>query len=1639
MRIGSSTFRAGRAAGAFLGVFLTLHPALAAWPQPGRAPSQPTFEAPIRWTALAPRALAVAERTPGASPVRPSWAAAAKQMLAAGRTSAAWLRRVDWVAEMPTLLTIYFIATGIFPPAMGVAAGVLAATLPVFGQLARLIRNDRLDAVTELWTRRHLQLNKRDGLLPRIYRRALGEGRPLHGVSIQITNLRDIRAQDRSRADEILKTTANALFKAFAPEAKAGRLIVRSRGSGFWIILSADQDPTAVLTSLQNAVGLALSNPDPNGRTPAPQWQWRAVSSRDGENVNSWLERLDGRESSQPGAEPAGTTTAARTLASRTLGEQTAAFWSLMARHFFPETLDTRAAWVRAAAFAFSLSALMVIAVALVVPLDEIPATVLAVGTIAAVRIVVSQVAQRIREADLIDPDTGLLTRKALGVLDREPRPGEHAMLYRRFEAVREAQRASPDTVKPLTAMLVKIHDLDAIRRKSGFQGVEAEVIRVAAGLRAQLRPTDAIVHFESDKLLVLLPEMEVTVAARMAEGWLAEPGAVWGGDQAPPALSIGIAGMNAVSNADGEAIHEQVSLWLDVLGNSESLASAAGPGHVHAFGRVRVPLLPFSVNLEKSRDLLAKASQRSFNPALEAAVVRIQELVAKQPQQDLIPDLKSLLSPVDLDDSAGIQHVVANYLPALDPEHEAIYKGPDGEALVLKSVWVTEILHRLSRVQVPPDPSTRWPLRQWLDGLPAAGVSESDSPSTDLLRAFRDLRHDLGNLVDEAEQLRMILTSQMEAGDYERAKKMKQIFLDAMAAAERGDVPGMSAAFANLRGQSVLLSSRFDVDPSHHPTVGDQSSEFAISWQRLLALQRFGRARMASFEKRVADQDYRGSRQTLDNVAEWLSPFNHVVTRSDGKRLVWVTNQGEPVTAFVDGDHLMTAIVNLVSNAANVGATRVDIGVSRTPSGGAEIRVSDDAGGIPLHVLRDDVFKPGVSGRGSSGLGLAMVRSIVEAAGGRVSYDTLTDEDLKDEVLMAERKRQGLARTTRGTTFIIRLPSALPPAPNVEDTSLLSRLWTALHRFVAAVLQQTGIAAPSRSTEPDGKGSSGDRRTFLTLGLGFLTAIGAQAQTPNRALGPEASPADNAEIEARLRDALEAITQFPDREAGTYALEQAFDEVQARASARGIEEGADQIRNEKNEVTTFLAVRRRGTSRSRPPLIVFAHLDTLRLRGPEKNPGANDNATGVAAALEVLRQTTMPARDLIVVFVGDEEVRGFGQFEAFEALRDSWGVSPDEAAVLDLDTLGGRSLGVTVYNAPGASNRPAGIAVIEEAARRHGIPVTQATTPEGHPARTIAARHAADGFQQTAVTLGEPLEEQDSAAMVHSAGDVRESVNMEQALRATRFALAVVKALVGNGRGPLRRITVTARPSRAAIADQTPAVQKLFADAGKSFVNRRGEPITESERRFLEAWLKHLQKTLPTPLWNEFRGLTYAHPANAPEKSPPGQAVLLQPLRQSLIYNRFVLHANGSVAFNNRADQLTIRVLRSVGTQKFLFTTLHKGQPRENGIKAMLDEALVAPDGAVNRPDVLYYLISLHLRARFPTTPIRIVWRDQAGNVLRISTLNQEQLRTIGTALRSGLEHVAEFPLSLPPDPMPGIAHSLGQIRARLATLVAT
>jgi two-component system sensor histidine kinase FlrB len=135
-----------------------------------------------------------------------------------------------------------------------------------------------------------------------------------------------------------------------------------------------------------------------------------------------------------------------------------------------------------------------------------------------------------------------------------------------------------------------------------------------------------------------------------------------------------------------------------------------------------------------------------------------------------------------------------------------------------------------------------------------------------------------------------------------------------------------------------------------------------------------------------------------LEQVAQWLRP-----ALRRGVRLT-IRTQAPELMVHANAPSLVSAVLNLATNALQASPGDLDLELlgRRSPAGMAQIVVSDSGPGVPSE-LRERIFEPFFTTRArGNGIGLAIVKSVVEAHGGTLS----------------------LADAEHGARFIIELPA---------------------------------------------------------------------------------------------------------------------------------------------------------------------------------------------------------------------------------------------------------------------------------------------------------------------------------------------------------------------------------------------------------------------------------------------------------------------------------------------------------------------------------------------------------------------------------------------------------------------------------------
>lgn len=135
-----------------------------------------------------------------------------------------------------------------------------------------------------------------------------------------------------------------------------------------------------------------------------------------------------------------------------------------------------------------------------------------------------------------------------------------------------------------------------------------------------------------------------------------------------------------------------------------------------------------------------------------------------------------------------------------------------------------------------------------------------------------------------------------------------------------------------------------------------------------------------------------------LEQVAQWLRP-----ALRRGVRLT-IRTQAPELMVRANAPSLVSAVLNLATNALQAATTDLDLELlaRRAAPDRAQIVVSDNGPGVPAHI-RERIFEPFFTTRArGNGIGLAIVKSVVEAHRGSVR----------------------LAESSCGATFVIDLPA---------------------------------------------------------------------------------------------------------------------------------------------------------------------------------------------------------------------------------------------------------------------------------------------------------------------------------------------------------------------------------------------------------------------------------------------------------------------------------------------------------------------------------------------------------------------------------------------------------------------------------------
>jgi len=142
--------------------------------------------------------------------------------------------------------------------------------------------------------------------------------------------------------------------------------------------------------------------------------------------------------------------------------------------------------------------------------------------------------------------------------------------------------------------------------------------------------------------------------------------------------------------------------------------------------------------------------------------------------------------------------------------------------------------------------------------------------------------------------------------------------------------------------------------------------------------------------------------RRTLREVVAAFQPVLAALLRD--RAALHVDIDAPDVALTMSGTHVEQLLLNLCVNARDAGAQRIDVHITLRSPDEVEVEVRDDGSGIAPEV-RSTMFEPYASTKPSgSGLGLTIVRTLVEQARGAIRVES---------------------EPGKGTTFAVRIPVA--------------------------------------------------------------------------------------------------------------------------------------------------------------------------------------------------------------------------------------------------------------------------------------------------------------------------------------------------------------------------------------------------------------------------------------------------------------------------------------------------------------------------------------------------------------------------------------------------------------------------------------
>ncbi|GHC99201.1 aminopeptidase [Streptomyces violarus] len=259
------------------------------------------------------------------------------------------------------------------------------------------------------------------------------------------------------------------------------------------------------------------------------------------------------------------------------------------------------------------------------------------------------------------------------------------------------------------------------------------------------------------------------------------------------------------------------------------------------------------------------------------------------------------------------------------------------------------------------------------------------------------------------------------------------------------------------------------------------------------------------------------------------------------------------------------------------------------------------------------------------------------------------------------------------------------------------------------------------------------------------------------------------------LRDTVEALANFPTRHTFSPFIAPAADEVVGRLSAAGYPEVTRRTWTNAGHSADNVICTKPGTAADGPVIILCAHYD-CRMQDPDdataRAPGADDNASGVAATLEIARllaPVTLAGTVRFVAFSGEEQ--GLWGATAYAAALRAAGASA--CRVVNLDMVGRPPADGTV-----TVERDLGNAVPGNDAASHAFGAVMAQAAANHTALPVRLGpiYASDYMPFEArgdVAIG--AYEGDGNPHYHRTSDAPDTLDYGYLAGITRFTLATV------------------------------------------------------------------------------------------------------------------------------------------------------------------------------------------------------------------------------------------------------------------------